>query len=50
MIERHQKRKDLDKFKEACKIIEGIDINDVLNQLYLERKKDDLISFRKSKL
>ncbi len=35
-------KKDKRKFRNACEKVENIDINSVLDELYLERKKDDI--------
>jgi hypothetical protein len=37
-------KKDRRKFRNACEKVENIDVNSVLDELYLERKKD-YISF-----
>lgn len=42
LIENYQKKKDDTKFRKACKKIESIDVNEVLNDLYLERRKDEV--------
>ena len=42
LIENYQKKKDDTKFRKACKKIENIDVNEVLNDLYLERRKDEV--------
>ena len=34
--------KDKRKFRNACEKVENIDVNFVLDELYLERKKDDI--------
>jgi hypothetical protein len=34
--------KDIRKFRNACEKVENIDVNSVLDELYLERKKDDI--------
>ena len=34
--------KDKKKFRNACEKVENIDVNSVLDELYLERKKDDI--------
>ena len=34
--------KDKSKFRNACEKVENIDVNSVLDELYLERKKDDI--------
>ena len=40
LISNFNKEKNSLKLRKACRIIKNIDINDVLNELYLERKKD----------
>jgi len=35
-------KKDKRKLKNACEKVENIEINSVLDELYLERKKDDI--------
>ncbi len=35
-------KKDRRKFRNACEKVENIDVNSVLDELYLERKKDDI--------
>ncbi|HDZ19318.1 hypothetical protein LCGC14_0844920 [marine sediment metagenome] len=42
LIENYQKKKDEDKFRTACKKIENIDVDNVLSELYQERKKDEV--------
>ena len=37
-----KKKKDKKKFRNACEIVENIDVSSVLDELYLERKKDDI--------
>ncbi|MBA7511894.1 hypothetical protein ES705_03892 [subsurface metagenome] len=39
---RKRNKKDRRKFRNACEKVENIDINSVLDELYLERKKDDI--------
>jgi len=39
---RKKNKKDRRKFRNACEKVENIDVNSVLNELYLERKKDDI--------
>ena len=39
---RKKNKKDRRKFRNACEKVENIDINSVLDELYLERKKDDI--------
>ncbi len=41
LIEQFRKRKDAIKFREACKKVENVHINDVLQELYSERMKDE---------
>jgi len=42
LIENFQNKKDEAKFRKACEKIENVDINEVLNDLYLGRRKDDI--------
>ena len=39
---RKNNKKDRRKFRNACEKVENIDVNSVLDELYLERKKDDI--------
>jgi len=39
---RKKNKKDKRKFRNACEKVENIDVNSVLNELYLERKKDEI--------
>ncbi len=39
---RKKNKKDRKKFRNACEKVENIDVNSVLDELYLERKKDDI--------
>ena len=39
---RKKNTKDRRKFRNACEKVENIDVNSVLDELYLERKKDDI--------
>jgi len=39
---RKKKKKDRRKFRNACEKVENIDVNSVLDELYLERRKDDI--------
>ena len=39
---RKKNKKDRRKFRNACEKVENIDVNSVLDELYLERKKDDI--------
>ena len=39
---RKKNMKDRRKFRNACEKVENIDVNSVLDELYLERKKDDI--------
>lgn len=41
LISNLNKKKNQEKFRKACEKINDIDINEVLDELYLERKKDD---------
>lgn len=42
LIENYIKKKDKSKLQKACQKVKGIDINDVLEELYSERKKDEV--------
>ena len=42
LISNYNKKKDKAKLKKACKEIEGIRIDQVLDVLYSERKKDEI--------
>lgn len=42
LIENYQKKKNEEKFRTACKKIENIDVDNVLSELYQERKKDEV--------
>ena len=37
-----KKEKDIRKFRNACEIVENVDVSSVLDELYLERKKDEI--------
>ena len=39
---RKKNTKDSRKFRNACEKVENIDVNSVLDELYLERKRDDI--------
>lgn len=39
---RKKNKKDKDKFRDACEKIDNIDVNSVLEELYAERKKDEI--------
>ena len=39
---RKKNKKDPHKFRNACEKVEEIDVNSVLEELYLERKKDEI--------
>jgi len=42
LIENFKKRmKNEELFREACSKIENVNINEILNELYIERKKDE---------
>ncbi|TFF86493.1 MAG: hypothetical protein EU551_01335 [Promethearchaeota archaeon] len=41
LLENYQKKRDEIKFRRACEKVENIDINEVLEELYLKRKKDE---------
>ncbi|MHA1376972.1 MAG: hypothetical protein ACTSRG_01195 [Candidatus Helarchaeota archaeon] len=42
LIEYYMRKKDPSKLKKACKKINGVDLNNVINDLYRERKKDEI--------
>jgi len=42
LIENYIKKKDKTKLQKACKRVNGLDVNDVLDELYSERKKDEI--------
>lgn len=42
LIENYQKKKDKEKFRNACKKIENVDVDEVLGELYQERRKDEV--------
>jgi len=42
LISNYNKKKDKAKLKRACKYIEGINLDQVLDELYSERKKDEI--------
>lgn len=42
LIENYQRKKDKKKFREACKRVKNVDVNEVLKELYQERKKDEI--------
>ena len=35
------RKKNVEKFKNACKPIKNIDIDEIINELYAERRKDE---------
>ena len=39
---RKKNKKDKRKFRNACEKVENIDVNSILDELYLERKKDEI--------
>jgi len=41
LISNLNKKKNQEKFRKACEKINDIDINEVLDELYLERRKDE---------
>ncbi|MBD3339657.1 MAG: hypothetical protein GF353_11150 [Candidatus Lokiarchaeota archaeon] len=41
LLENYNKKKDKRKFIKACQKVRDINVEDVLNELYLERKKDE---------
>ncbi|TKJ24153.1 MAG: hypothetical protein CEE43_00285 [Promethearchaeota archaeon Loki_b32] len=42
LIENYQKKKDKEKFRDSCKKIEDVDVDEVLSELYQERRKDEV--------
>jgi len=42
LIENFNNKKDKEKFRSACAKMEHVDIDEVLNELYQERKKDEI--------
>jgi len=42
LIQNYFRKKDKKKLRKACEKVENIDINAVLDELYLERKKDEI--------
>ena len=42
LVENYQQKKDETKFRKACKKVKNIDVNEVLDELYLERKRDEV--------
>ncbi|MFX0139640.1 MAG: hypothetical protein ACFFDN_38730 [Candidatus Hodarchaeota archaeon] len=42
LIENYMKKKNASKLKTACKKINGVVIDSVINDLYKERKKDEI--------
>ena len=42
LIENYQEKKSKDKFYNACKKIENVDVDEVLSELYQERRKDEV--------
>lgn len=42
LISNYNKKKDKAKLKNACKSVEGINIDHVLDELYSERTKDEI--------
>ena len=42
LVENYQQKKDEPKFRKACKKVKNIDVNEVLDELYLERKRDEV--------
>lgn len=41
LLENYQKKRDEIKFRRACEKVENINTNEVLEELYLERKRDE---------
>jgi len=42
LIENYQKKKDKEKFQNACKKIENVDVDEVVSEWYQERRKDEV--------
>ena len=42
LINNYNKKKDEKKIRKACKKVKDINVDEVLNELFLERKKDEL--------
>ena len=42
LLENYQQKKDEIKFRKACKKVKDVDVNEVLDELYLERKRDEV--------
>ena len=42
LIENYMRKKNASKLKKACKKINGVDIDSVINDLYKEREKDEI--------
>ena len=42
LIDNYQKKKNKEQFYNACKKIENVDVDEVLSELYQERRKDEV--------
>jgi hypothetical protein len=42
LLENYQKKKDQEKLRKACQKVEGINVDEVLGDLYEERRKDEI--------
>ena len=42
LLENYQKKRDREKFRKACEKVKNVDVNEVLDELYLERKRDEV--------
>ena len=41
LLENYQKKRDIEKFRKACKRVRNLDVKEVLDELFLERKSDE---------
>ncbi|TFG26897.1 MAG: hypothetical protein EU532_08690 [Promethearchaeota archaeon] len=41
LLENYQKKRDIEKFRTACKKVKNINVKEVLDELYSERKRDE---------
>jgi hypothetical protein len=42
LLENYQKKKDQEKLRQACQKVEGINVDEILGELYEERRKDEI--------
>lgn len=42
LLENYQKIKDQERLRQACQKVEGINVDEVLEELYEERRKDEI--------